>query len=123
MARWSRGMIRASDARGPGFKSRASPSLFLSAFPEVNQESKNFLYFNDDLSLLRPICLDDFLSSNGTFKLYIKPKEITKYGKEKKYNIKCHPSCERIIFINCCHPIVGLLPRSTREHNMKLYIA
>ena len=28
-ARWSRGMIRASDARGPGFKSRTSP-LFLS---------------------------------------------------------------------------------------------
>ena len=28
VARWSRGMIRASDARGPGFKSRASPILF-----------------------------------------------------------------------------------------------
>ncbi len=25
MARWSRGMILASDARGPGFKSRTSP--------------------------------------------------------------------------------------------------
>jgi len=29
VARWSRGMIRASGARGPGFKSRTSPiSLF-----------------------------------------------------------------------------------------------
>ena len=26
-ARWSRGMIRASDARGPGFKSRTSPTF------------------------------------------------------------------------------------------------
>ena len=28
MARWSRGMIRASGARGPGFKSRSSPEVF-----------------------------------------------------------------------------------------------
>ena len=28
LARWSRGMIRASGARGPGFKSRTSPTLF-----------------------------------------------------------------------------------------------
>ena len=27
LARWSRGMIRASGARGPGFKSRTSPIL------------------------------------------------------------------------------------------------
>ena len=27
MARWSRGMIRASGARGPGFKSRTSPTF------------------------------------------------------------------------------------------------
>ena len=26
-ARWSRGMIRASGARGPGFKSRTSPEI------------------------------------------------------------------------------------------------
>ena len=29
VARWSRGMICASDARGPGFKSRTSPMLLL----------------------------------------------------------------------------------------------
>ena len=29
VARWSRGMIRASDARGPGFKSRTSPTFLL----------------------------------------------------------------------------------------------
>lgn len=62
----------------------------------IKDISTNFLYFNDDLSLLRPICLDDFLSSNGTFKLYIKPREITKYGKEKKYSIKCHPACDSL---------------------------
>ena len=28
LARWSRGMIRASGARGPGFKSRSSPEVF-----------------------------------------------------------------------------------------------
>ena len=28
VARWSRGMIRASGARGPGFKSRTSPQSF-----------------------------------------------------------------------------------------------
>ena len=27
VARWSRGMIRASGARGPGFKSRTSPNF------------------------------------------------------------------------------------------------
>ena len=27
VARWSRGMICASDARGPGFKSRTSPTF------------------------------------------------------------------------------------------------
>ena len=29
LARWSRGMIRASGARGPGFKSRTSPIILL----------------------------------------------------------------------------------------------
>ena len=31
-ARWSRGMIRASGARGPGFKSRTSPEILWQAF-------------------------------------------------------------------------------------------
>ena len=31
-ARWSRGMIRASGARGPGFKSRTSPEILKLVF-------------------------------------------------------------------------------------------
>ena len=38
MARWSRGMIRASGARGPGFKSRTSPKLF--SIPSVLSENQ-----------------------------------------------------------------------------------
>ena len=37
-ARWSRGMIRASGARGPGFKSRTSPEiLWLTVYNELRQ--------------------------------------------------------------------------------------
>ena len=35
MARWSRGMIRASGARGPGFNSRTSPYFFRSKIMET----------------------------------------------------------------------------------------
>ena len=36
-ARWSRGMIRASGARGPGFKSRTSPEILMCINDIVNR--------------------------------------------------------------------------------------
>ena len=42
VARWSRGMICASDARGPGFKSRTSPKFLCDL--SFNGEKKSFEY-------------------------------------------------------------------------------
>ena len=38
VARWSRGMIRASGARGPGFKSRTSPMIFLNLLLQIKSD-------------------------------------------------------------------------------------
>ena len=61
--------------------------------------SEKFLYFNDDIALLRPICLQDFYTDKVGYKLYLEPS-ITPYGKKKKYDIKCPTECERFLFWN-----------------------
>ena len=54
VARWSRGMICASDARGPGFKSRTSPK-FLSDL-SFNGEKKALNTLNyAQLKVSRPV--------------------------------------------------------------------
>ena len=55
VARWSRGMICASDARGPGFKSRTSP-IFSFFFSKKNDENLNPNTLNKaQLKVSRPV--------------------------------------------------------------------
>ena len=57
--------------------------------------SKNFLYFNDDLFLLRPSCPDDFITPDGKIKVYIKKGHYTYYTTRRKYKRQCSVSCKR----------------------------
>ena len=105
VARWSRGMIRASDARGPGFKSRASPTLFLSSLTyrsKVNEKlsykitifghrtpireffskhSKVKIFY---ISMMIWVCCDRYVST-----IFFRPMELTSFisNQEKSQNM------------------------------------
>ena len=60
------------------------------------------MYFNDDLALLRPICISDFYSKENGYILYNKRNHITLYGKNKLYELKCPQSCQQLRFDGKC---------------------
>ena len=65
-------------------------------------KSNKFLYFNDDVALLRPICLSDFYSPDDGYVLY--PKlAITPYGTGEKFRKKCSEFCRTVYGDGKCH--------------------
>jgi hypothetical protein len=81
------------------FKNKKHLPTFNSAAIEMNLHripnlSSKFLYFNDDVALLRPICFSDFYSINDEFILYPKD-DITPYGFTQKIQ-NCTNICDNI---------------------------
>lgn len=68
VARWSRGMICASDARGPGFKSRASPTLFLFSLAYRSKFIQKLTYKITIFGHRTPI--RDFFSKHNKVKIF-----------------------------------------------------
>ena len=65
MAQWSRGMIRASGARGPGFKSRLSPQFILFHYMQLKKmfsTNKEFQEKKNTSTFFEP----QFLSHDST---------------------------------------------------------